>query len=88
MRSKPILIDRENNFELFIFQPIYKEKSCSNKAYFRNTKTGEDCGQNVVLCEYRYNNDGTPSKEYKLDEDVYELVLKSESIKEEEKTNE
>lgn len=75
MTGKKFLINTEGFFQLFIHQPIYREKTCSSNAYFKNIITGENCGCKVELAEFKYNNDGSLRDDYEIEEDVYELVV-------------
>ena len=56
---KTVLIDSDGNFCLY--KNIYQ----TSHGYYRNTKTGENCGKNVEI--------------YKGDEDCYELILENEN---------
>lgn len=63
---KTVLIDNDGNFCLY--QNIYPIKiRQTSHGYYRNTKTGENCGKKVEI--------------YKGDEDCYELVLEVEDDK-------
>lgn len=63
---KTVLIDNDGNFCLY--QKIYPIKiRQTSHGYYRNTKTGENCGKNVEI--------------YKGEEDCYELVLEVEDDK-------
>lgn len=63
---KTVLIDSDDNFCLY--QKIYPIKiRQTSHGYYRNTKTGENCGKNVEI--------------YKGEEDCYELVLEVEDDK-------
>ncbi len=75
-RSKKILIDEDEFFKLYIYQPVYHELSCSENAYIKNTKTGENCGNHILLCEFKYDNDGNLKETYSCEEDCYEIVRK------------
>lgn len=73
---KEILIDSDDDFELYILQPVYRELSCSSNAFFKNIKTGENCGSRIFLCAYKYNNDGSIKEKIELEENCYEIVEK------------
>lgn len=61
---KTVLIDSDDNFCLY--QKIYPIKiRQTSHGYYRNTKTGENCGKKVET--------------YKGDEDCYELILENEN---------
>lgn len=63
---KTVLVDSDDNFCLY--QKIYPIKiRQTSHGYYRNTKTGENCGKNVEI--------------YKGEEDCYELVLEVEDDK-------
>lgn len=63
---KNILIDKDDNFCLYqTIEPIVVHQS--SHGYYRNTKTGENCGKKVEI--------------YKGEEDCYELVLEVEDDK-------
>ena len=63
---KTVLTDSDDNFCLY--QKIYPIKiRQTSHGYYRNTKTGENCGKKVEI--------------YKGDEDCYELVLEVEDDK-------
>lgn len=63
---KTVLIDSDDNFCLY--QKIYPIKiRQTSHGYYRNTKTGENCGKKVEI--------------YKGEEDCYELVLEVEDDK-------
>ena len=63
---KTVLIDSDDNFCLY--QKIYPIKiRQTSHGYYRNTKTGENCGKNIEI--------------YKGEEDCYELVLEVEDDK-------
>lgn len=76
--NKEILIDFEGNFKLYILQPVYKELSCSHNAFFLNKNTGENCGEHVLLCVFKYNNDGTVNEKPFYEEDCYDVVAKEQ----------
>lgn len=70
-------IETESDLTLYIFQPAYKEYVCTSGMYIRNTVTGEDCGQHVVLCKHVNNIDGTINENPYYDPDTYEVLPKS-----------
>ena len=67
-------VETEDDLTLYIFQPAYKLIVCSDTSYIRNTLTGEDCGQEVVLCAHVNNIDGTTNDHPVLDPNTYEIV--------------
>lgn len=77
-QTKKILINQDENFKLFIKQPVYLEKACTEGWYWKNTRTGENCGQRIFLCEFKYNEDGTENENPTKEEDVYELIFEGE----------
>lgn len=76
MKPKPILIDKDEFFSLYILQPTYLELKCSDDSYWKNKITGENCGQRILLCVYKYNNDGSLKDHFEMEENCYELTRK------------
>lgn len=73
--TKAILSDIENNFTLYIIQPVYKYiKVPKSVAYIRNKKTGENIGTELELIEYKYDTAGQINPNPKKEEDCYEIV--------------
>jgi hypothetical protein len=68
-------IESDGKFTLMLFQPAYYSMSCSDNAYIRNIKTGENYGQELVLCKFVNNADGTVNENPELEEKgEYEVV--------------
>lgn len=67
------LISTEGEFSLWMASPAYKSYSIS-KGYIRNTKTGENCGKEVILRKHYYV-DGVKLDEPIYEEDCYEYVF-------------
>ena len=67
------LASSENGFEHWVLCPVYKTYTLSN-GFFKNTHTGENCGQTIYLHKYWYK-DGQKLKEPIYDEDCYEAVF-------------
>ena len=67
-------ISAEGEFSLWVDSPIYKSYTAGDDGYIRNTKTGENCGKQVILRKHYY--EGTKRlKEPICDEDCYEFVF-------------
>jgi len=67
-------ISTEGEFSLWADSPMYKSYSINEGGYIRNTKTGENCGKEVILRKYYY--DGVVRlKEPICDEDCYEIIF-------------
>lgn len=67
-------ISREGDFSLWVNHPIYKTYQISDGGYIRNTKTGENCGQQVILRKCFY--DGSTRLDTPIyEEDCYEYVI-------------
>lgn len=69
-------VETDGDLTLYVWQPQYKEYVCTPGLYIRNTVTGEDCGQHVVLCRHVNNIDGSINEDPYIDPDTYEIVLK------------
>lgn len=67
-------IESDNGFQFFIAQPVYKYVNCGRYCYIRNTKTGENIGQELILAEFKYNSDGSINENPEKEEDCYEIV--------------
>lgn len=73
--TKAILSDAENNFTLYIAQPVYKYiKVPKSAAYIRNKKTGENIGTELALIEYKYEITGKINPNPIKEEDCYEII--------------
>lgn len=74
---KPIFnyveVERRNKFSLWINRPIYKIYKTTG-GYIRNTNTGENMGQKVVLCMNLFDEKFKKSDIVTYDEDCYEIV--------------
>ena len=71
IKYKPV--ETDGKFTLCLAFPVYKQIKTSGKNYIRNTKTGENCGQQVLLCTNIYVDP------VELDEDCYEIVREEEN---------
>lgn len=65
-------ISSEGEFSLWVNSPVYKTYVIAG-GYIRNTKTGENCGQEVKLRKH-YDQNGIKLAEPICDEDCYEFV--------------
>lgn len=66
-------VSTEGEFSLWVNSPIYKTYAIS-EGYIRNTKTGENCGKEVILRKHYY--DGAKRLEEPIcDEDCYEFIF-------------
>lgn len=74
LKGKYFPVESDGKFTLVLFQPAYSTLVCSDNAYIRNKVTGENCGQEVILCKHINNIDGTINENPKVDDDVYEVV--------------
>ena len=66
--GKYIEVEKDDNFTLMKFIPAYKQIVVSDGGYIRNKKTGENCGQQIILCTMLVNG------EIIKEEDCYEVV--------------
>ena len=74
MQNNFKLISTEGEFSLWVNSPIYKTYAVSEGAYIRNTKTGENCGKEVILRKHYFiGTEQLPDPVY--DEDCYEFVF-------------
>lgn len=72
------LISTEGEFSLYIAFPVYKTYKI-DKGYIRNTKTGKNCGKEVKLRKYFYDENGKHLDSPIYDEDCYEFVFDGET---------
>lgn len=73
MNNKFIKISEEGEFSLWVSSPIYKAYAVS-KGFIRNTKTGKNCGKEVLLRRHDYDKYGNLLDTPNYDEDCYEFV--------------
>ena len=73
MNNEFQLISTDGPFSLWAASPVYKKYNI-DKGYIRNTKTGENCGKEVLLKKHFYAN-GVRLAEPVYDEDCYEFVF-------------
>jgi hypothetical protein len=75
MNGKYFPVETDGKFTLMIFQPAYYSIACSDNSYIRNTRTGENCGQEITLCKFVNNIDGTINENPEFEEkSEYEVV--------------
>lgn len=75
MKGKYFEVESKGKFTLLLFQPAYRELTCSKNAYIRDNKTGRNCGTTVTLCRFVNNVDGTTNEKPTLEpEGDYEVV--------------
>ena len=68
------LVSTDEEFSLWVSSPMYKNYVISEGGHIRNTKTGENCGREVILRKHYY--DGARRLEEPIyDEDCYEFVI-------------
>ena len=67
-------ISTDGEFSLWVDSPVYRVHQITD-GYIRNTRTGENCGQEVKLYKHYYK-DGIKLVEPIYDEDCYEFVFK------------
>lgn len=74
-KYKPI--ETDGKFTFMLFYPAYKQIKVSGNSYIRNNKTGENCGQEVLLCKNIYDENFNITENITFDEDCYEVVNES-----------
>lgn len=68
-----IFISKDENFELFATGVVIKKMTATN-GYFRNTETGENCGNSVKLKKYYFDATGKELAVPIVDKNCYEVV--------------
>ena len=72
MENKFKQVSTEGEFSLWVSSPIYKTYVIS-EGHIRNTKTGENCGKEVILRKHYYDGSNRLAEPV-FDEDCYEFV--------------
>ena len=66
-------ISKDDKFELH-FKGVVIKKLITTNGYFRNTETGENCGNYIELKKYYFDSDGQELATPIVDKNCYEVI--------------